>query len=276
MMRMNPQNTFSGRRPSGERNVCLVLLAFFLTVGSFVALSGTADAQPAYSCNGHCYAGIDWPNPVNGAETNISIVFITCGNCGGFVTNEMWVIGNYGNHACPIPNTPNVYLCWIEAGYSTWGVPNAHFSNSCIGPNGIANCYFWADNRPNGGYHEHPTANITQYGVYADFTIERNSTSSPTWDVYVNGGHYQSTSNNFPVSDIQIGEELYGTGGANSPYTLWTYNRWRSTRDNSWNFQGNSGSPIGPYNPPYGGWLHPPAGSSNGGGTFWACTTSNC
>jgi len=140
-----------------------ILLVLAIVLGGILLSVRSAEAHPLYSCTGHCYAYADWPNPVNGISTSIKVQFVTCGSCDGFVNNEMWYDGNYGDSACPIPNSSSHY-CWIEAGYSTWGNPNHHIAPSCTG--GVANCFFWADNRPNGGYHEHAVANITQYNVW--------------------------------------------------------------------------------------------------------------
>lgn len=252
-----------------------ILLALALALGGAVLSTRSAEAQPLYSCSGSCHAANYWLNPVNGASVSIMIRNVICGSCDGFVSNVLWYTGNYGDSACPIAGTSDHY-CWIETGYSTWGNPNHHVAPSCTG--GVANCFYWADNRPNGGYHEHAVANITQYDIPGAFSISRTSVNATNWDVVVFGSHYQSTSNHFGYSgkaSIQIGQELAGTSGASSPRVDFTNNAWLGTTSSSWQYQHADGTTPPPDKPPYGNWETPPHSSSTGG-DFCAARLSVC
>lgn len=253
-----------------RRYLLSILLICVLGPGGVMLSVPSAEAHPLYSCTGHCYAYVKWSNAVDGASTYISVEFITCGSCNGFVNNEIWYVGSSGTEACPSSG------CWVETGYSTWGNPNHHVAPSCTG--GVANCFFWAQDS-SAGYEEHATANITQYGVLAPAEIQRNSSNHNNWDVYINGYHYTALNNHFgyggTTAVIEIGEELYGTSGAASPRIDWEYNAWLGINGSNYQYQHANGNVPPPNNPPYGKWETPPSSSSIGG-DFCAATTNVC
>ncbi|MGB8347238.1 MAG: hypothetical protein WCD86_20290 [Ktedonobacteraceae bacterium] len=194
---------------------------------------------------------------------------IFCGSCDGFVINDMWLTDSYES-SCIDPSGGQSHNCWVEAGYTTYGTTDYHKSKPCVTP--PANCYYWADNRPGGGYHEHPIANVhssdygqglflqtyeTSYGV-GPFNIELG-TPSGTYNE-------QSTSNSMQPDTITIGQELFGTTGAGSNQSDYYYNEWDDLNTGVWHYQTGPGQKTSG-NPPYGFWTTPP-NCCNYGGDF--------
>ena len=72
---------------------------------------------------------------------------------------------------------------------------------------------------------------------------------------------------------IDIGQELIGTSGAQSPDTRWTDNRWVHFDGANYHFfyQARDGDFDIINNPPYAGWITPPSQSSTGGEWFATC-----
>lgn len=214
------------------------------------------------------------------------MVFITCGSCGGHVSNETW-LNDLNDSGCPLYGS-----CWIEAGYSTYG-PNADDNQySCV-KNAKVNCYFWADVRPNpyNAYHEHAVGNIPSgdYGGYAVFEIYLNlgvtdncsgvSVSNADWTVYIAGPsndswNQRSTCNKMTANDINTGEELAGSG-ADSPAALWIDNYWKDTTNNNWHSQTKNVTPQSD-NPPKAYWYVYPSQSGTGGELEACSPTSGC
>jgi len=171
-----------------ERIIYMLLLIVALIFGSFMLRTDTAyaaTAQPAYSCsNPHCYGIVQWGGPgfgkVDGSSTTEDVTYIQCGSCDGFVNNETWLADTTTNNCVDPDNPQNTHdACWVEAGYTTYGTNNHHKSPSCT--KAPANCYFWADNRPGGGYTEHPVAQVlgTDYGSGGLYLIiDRASSNS--------------------------------------------------------------------------------------------------
>ena len=216
----------------------------------------------SYSCNNHCYGENTWfPNynyNFEGVGTNIGVRGIWGGN--GVLTNEAW-LGSYGT---------NKSLYWIEAGYLEAG--------------GGPQEWFWADNRPGGGYHawfsgplnNDPGGN-SDYGHGAWVSIYRTSTS--TWHINVSGNRTgfsgNSASNTIYPDYINIGEELIGTSGANGPTAAYTYNEYQAPGSNYWYFFGRNhydNGYITGKNPPWSTWLNGQnPDNSNTGGVLGAC-----
>ncbi len=139
--------------------------------------------------------------------------------------------------------------------------------------------YFWADNRPNGGYYNHwNTLPSDNYGHHTRFKIKWLGSGS--WDVSVNplsssDGYWDSTStsNTIHLQDEELGSELIGS--SSSGYYLWvnttdwTNNEWADANVN-FHYQGgcssnctagsNGGAP-----PPYSQWGSVPNCCNNGG-----------
>jgi len=158
--------------------------------------------------------------------------------------------------------------CWIEIGYGTFA-PGTSPNPSC---NTYVVCYFWADNRPNGGYHEHDLEVVPSgdYGYLTDVYIWWQGASIWNVELSSNSGftyENQSKDNPFNPKYIRVGTELAGTTGASSYPANFDYNQWEE--NGNWQYQTNSGTvqqqwPIVAY------WLTPPA-SGNYGGDFYTC-----
>jgi hypothetical protein len=222
-----------------------------------------------------CFKHVNWTGAVLGSEVTINEGFVTCGTCDGFIDNEMWLIDTTSS----LCTSAQDGLCWVEAGYQTYTTNNATNGGgqpSCI-TNSAANCYFWADNRPgNGSFHEHVVANVpsSDYGNNTSFYIQQGSSPS-NWNVQIataSGNYYQGTStfNGMSPSDIEIGQELYGTDGAGANQTDFFYSEWADTQGHGFHYQTSPGT-ITTDQPPYGYWVDSPNDINNGGDFCTAC-----
>jgi hypothetical protein len=76
------------------------------------------------------------------------------------------------------------------------------------------NCYYWADNRPGGGYHEHPIAKVqsTDYGQGLFLQTYETSYGGGTFSVYFGAPSLSFTGysrdNTMLPDTITIGQEL--------------------------------------------------------------------
>jgi hypothetical protein len=230
-----------------------------------------------YSCgdpsSGHCYAEYEWyGGPISGGNTAITVVHIYAPDIyPDFMNNEMWV-AQTGAPACKNSQTGNQPNCWIEMGYQNLftGTSNSD--------------YFWADNRPNGGYHAHDLGQVPagDYGYSAWVTIWQ--IASNEWEAAISSqtAYYTgySTSSQPSANLINAGTELAGSGtvppeAVQAPRADFTFNEWRDT-GGVWHYQDyhyyQSGSGFhfrGGAPPPHGVDLSDPAGSSNYGGDFY-------
>lgn len=97
--------------------------------------------------------------------------------------------------------------------------------------------------------------------------------SSSSWDVRLSSSNYYSdntsTSNAMTPGHFLVGQELYGTSGANAPYAYFTVNEYEDT-SNNWHYFNWDGS-LQYNNPPWVGYQQPPSQSSTGGSIFTNC-----
>ena len=101
---------------------------------------------------------------------------------------------------------------WVEAGYATYSSAFSHTVQ-----------YFWADQRPSGGYNEHPLSSVASgdYGFPTYFNILYVGSNQYRVSIqgYTSGSHqYYSTNNTMQPTLIQMGQELAGSGSASAPY----------------------------------------------------------
>ncbi len=263
-----------------KRLLVALVIAISIVSPSLLNSGVTARAQSLDNCtNGdYCYEIVNWPNTVTGTATEIEVEFITCGYCSGHLSNETWL-------------TASNCGCWIETGYSTYGPNSGDNKYSCSKDNRV-NCYFWADERPNGGgYDEHAKGSIPNqgYGNFASFEIYLNQgvkdycggqwVSNADWTIDIDGpsnDHWdglKSTCNQITAGSIQTGEELENSGAA-SPATLFIDNQWQDLPTYNWTFQANNGTNNKSDNPPKGYWYIYPTNSNTGG--EWEACTSGC
>lgn len=241
-----------------------VILAFSIFfISSFMLSSKASAIQLSVSCgNGttdDCHAITDWPGHVTGADAELTVRGVNVGTI--FVTHEMWMVDSNANglEDCrPLSNSPNGN-CWVEAGYTAQGSQSPY-------PN--TERWFWADVRPGYRYSEHDNPvgplqsgdyghNVYIYIFHALHNPQKLSFcpyQANEWCIYIQGSATSMTgisginnSNSMYSTDINIGIEYVGTGGY-SPPASFTYNRWQSSRDDSLNYQQNSGEPS--YHPP--------------------------
>ena len=267
-MRKTMQQAFPIRFALGISLVVLLVAQVFLYTGTAVAHGSHA----AYSCgnesSGHCYGTNDWFGPsgsyLGGGRTDIVVVTDSCSGCSSsLVSTEMWVYDNTSGETQYCLSGE----CWIETGF----VANTSICN----PNGWTECYFWADNRANGGFHVWAlTLPSDNYGHHTRFKIKNLDNSD--WYISVNplassdGGFTgYSTSNTMYPQDEQMGQELGGTGGVTAPSTDFTNNEWADNLDNYY-YQTKAGCSHTPnhcfaYDPPYTNWYSTPNCCNNGG-----------
>ena len=275
---LHPRKTGVYTSPEGRIAIVFALVMSLLTAS---LIFYTQDARAAqYSCyNPHCYGGWDWNGPtnpsyLNGSETQIYITTLMCptNTCDGSIDNEMWLV----DYACNYGRA----TCWVEAGYSTY-LPND--LNDCI-LNSNVRCYFWAEERPDGTYAEHTPngVRINSYDHYTKFSIVRSADYDSLWNVTITplagtDGPFSGQSHNNTIypHDIQIGQELFGTGGASAPDAYFIGNR-QLIKNSSWAYQHNrNGSPLNNPGPTTSYWYVYPDQDSTGG-LFVTCTLSAC
>ncbi len=185
-----------------------------------------------------------------------------CWDPGYFVLNDLWV-QDTTHHVSQCGAGGGV--CWVEAGYISY---NPTSTSSAV-------WYVWADLRPNSTFFKHFIAQVPSGDIGKSAAMNINYQGSNKWQVISStpsGVYYNySTANTMTADDINIGQELYGTGGASAPTAHFTYNYWIDT-SGAYHFQtGWSSSGIHVYNPPYGGWTTYPSPSGTGGNWHTSC-----
>ncbi len=181
-----------------------ILLAALALVGASAALPQTA---LAYTCStsssSHCYALAIWVNSAanEGIYTNI---YSSCLNgpndTVNFADEEMWEATD---------NSSNLGY-WVETGLS-YGELNGQARG---GP-----YWFWADNRPGGGYHEHYVGTRSLNTSYETEIIYAGSNS---WWVWQGTSHVGTSTSNPPYSlsmetGIETTSNSYNIVGQSSP-----------------------------------------------------------
>lgn len=247
--------------------------------------SGVAVAHgshAAYSCSGHCYGVNDWYGPsgsfLGGGRTDITVESMTCSSCdsGAEISNEMWIQDNTSSqrYSC------NYSVCWVEVGYEA-----TNASDNCVSGS-WAQCYFWADNRPSGGYHFWPSQLPSDnYSHHTRFKVKIYDTTPGcgwTWYASINplassdGGstNYSTCNTMYPQNEL-MGSELAGTTGVSVNTADFVNNQWANSSLNFY-YQTNGGCESGYTNcsnasPPYDQWYSSP-NCCNSGGDFQTWT----
>ncbi len=259
---------------------------------STALIAGTLHRPPpahasGYSCaTTHCYGIIQWGGGTAGESTQILVTSLSPGD--GFVTNETWFNEEAGpGSGCPLDGDPN-YGCWVETGVGIGQLYDVYCN---------ADCYFWADERPCNGCQNSfmlhfmgyaPTADMgqrTTFQVVVDppcggcgwsgdcpgneFGVTVTGSSGDTFSGL-------STANGMQPSNIQLGMELYGTGGAASSPSLYAYNQYFSTNGLHY-YQTNDGHVIAPDPPVQALWDYPPSSNRYPGGVWQtSCPSGGC
>lgn len=238
----------------------LALLFVFLAPFLFHQVGGVrAIPQISYNCvnnpqsqSGHCYGVQSWGG-ANGADTRITLHAISGGN--DFVNNEMWLQTSGATY-------------WVEAGVK---------SDYSFFP-ADSSVFFWADNRPGGGYSEHYSVTLTSGDYSKPNTLTRITRSGTSnWNVSVNDGYTSltgtSTNNNITIGNINIGE-VSGNANASAPVNHFTNNRWLN--GSNFQYQNNDGVGTKIISPVSAGWTTDPLHSSTGGDWHTCITGSGC
>lgn len=243
----------------GSAFILALLLIALAPLLSYAIHSVQAASQNSYNCetnshsgSGHCY-GVQFWGGANGADTRITLHAISGGN--GFANNELWLITSGATY-------------WVEAGVK---------SNYDFFP-ADSSVFFWADNRPGGGYAEHYSTTLTGGDYSKPNTLTRITRSgSSNWNVSVNDGYTSltgtSTNNNITIGDIEMGMEVYGNANAAAPVNHFTNNRWWN---GNFNYQTNDGVGTSVFSPVSAGWTTEPIYSSTGGDWYTCIPGSGC
>jgi hypothetical protein len=240
---------------------------------SAVAVPGFAQS---YSCpddnNGHCYGIVRFfaPGPpgtvgqFTGYATDVSIVPLNGGN--GEINDEMWM-GQFNNPACP---GLNGNICWVEVGLSAGA--NA---GGCSIPNNQTH-FFWADNRPNGGFvcHDMGPVQAGDFGKRAWLIIWNSSVQLQPNSFVAQAGPPTgilgglSTNNSMQPDHVDMGMELEGSSGANGPPAEFSANQFSQNPKPALGFQflkfNGTVLKLGK-NPPTAFWSSLPSSSGFGG-----------
>ena len=248
-----------------RQKLCALLIFVF---GAFcVSLS----AQSSYSCgngqSGHCYGETTWRQAGEyfGVWSDQWPARMECNSCGGFTTDEAWLVDDSDTCA-----KSHFRECWVEVGlYRSGGESNAH--------------YFWADGRPSGSFNLHIMGDEKfDSTVYHYVILKDGRGGDGIYQVQVYDDSlqtfYAGTSKNnkmFPHR-ISIGEELAGKHGAWADFTLHTSNTWATQpMGNDWIYWGQPQTTLGSVqnsDPPLGAWwVQPDSGSNQGGAFATAC-----
>lgn len=116
---------------------------------------------------------------------------------GGHISEEMWT--STGSSS---------FGYWVEVGYA-YGPVGGH--------NGADAKWFWADNRPGGGYHEHVPSNVAEPSTFLNqnVSVATSYAGSNVWNVYIGGTSVgTSTGNPGPSDALQVGLEVYSDSTA--------------------------------------------------------------
>jgi hypothetical protein len=234
----------------------VVLLALTLFAASpFAAL--------AYDCvDPHCYNVIQWTGLTPGAHTYIWSVNPMHGGATSYdeIDNEQWLVDD-----APDCNNAGFSVCWVEAGFGTFGPSQAPL-------------FFYASRVNHGVYSETPLsasypANtytlVELYSARADgfFTIHLDNANSNVHDYFT---VYSVDTN---PDKILIGSELLGTSGSTSgQFDYWVLNQYAGLGP-TWYYQFSDGAINADHrDPPSGNWSVLP--SSNDpiwqGGVFYS------
>lgn len=236
---------------------------------------GLANPKPAaaFDCGApHCYGIASWSEQPEyfGAYTDATQVEMSClaPTC-GFIDDEVWLIDN---HTAGCPTNP-FGLCWIETGtILNWWNSRPNF--------------FWANAVPGIAlvFAAHFLGNADQPGTVDHYMIikEGRNNARATYQIWVyNDSHstlYNATTggNDIVPKRIDIGQELFGTGGAvagpaNFERNIWAVQPLGSEFVFWYNAQSDDGG-VTSGNPPFGSWTIHPSSPGPEGGRF----TTHC
>jgi hypothetical protein len=212
------------RRAAGAATVSVLIAA--AVVASGVGSGNTAQAAPGPGNCGtlsdfstHCYAAAaqgtrasSLPVYMSGVGADLEVDCLAVANdADEFANWEMWISTNDTD-----PNSTADSGYWVEEGYTAGTVYDARGNYAGFQ-------WFWADNRPGGGYNEHFIQWATAYQYKnVTFTYE----GGPNWGVYLGGTLVgQSIDNGAYAGGTEIGAEMAvdGNGQTHAHAQNWQY-----------------------------------------------------
>jgi hypothetical protein len=160
------------------RRLLVPLFVVLLLMGSTVVAGERAWACSS-SSGDHCYGLATWAKSAHGAQATIrvSCIWSPDGGGTGFITDELWVLGNGG---------------WIEQGMIYGNTYNSRY-------------WFWADNRPDWPFSYHPEFALSD-SLNTDYkaTITHEGTGSSTWFLDRNGVWIGTSTDNFTSATTRM------------------------------------------------------------------------
>ena len=233
-----------------KTRIKLLKLQVFTTTCTTVLLllspfTASVSAASGYSCSpNHCYGelyAVDTTQyPITGVQTSLSVTPIT--GTSGYLTNEIWLLNKTNGS-------------WIEAGL----IKGAGTQD-----------WFWASWDPS-GWHIYYSNSLgpNDFNHNATITIA-NVSGTTTWNVSIIGNQTsfsgQAVNSLDSAASIQVGAELYGTGGLSEHTAHFTRNQW-ITGGTAYQYLPNQGPPydiVTSGNPPY-AWMAKSLSDGQGG-----------
>jgi hypothetical protein len=196
-----------------------------LLAATLVAVDAAkAPGYSGYKCGSHCYGINTWTSSAQyfGARTDISIARLSCdaSTCapGGLISDEMWLVDQTSSSCTQGQDG----ACWVEIGY----IDDYAASKT------LSQTFFWADERPNQpfGFELFQDVPDNAFGTTDHFVIINDQHITPAgflvWLYNDSGTLFQGTSNDNAMmgTQIEIGQELYGTQGASAQTATFSNN----------------------------------------------------
>lgn len=217
------------------RQVAAIALAGALGtigVGLPAAPALAATCTPA----SHCYGEVEWTSAeqVYGISETLNVSCLGPMNAPtsrNFVTEEQWLttaentVGNY----------------WVELGMA-YGAPQ-----------GSSRYFFWADQRPGGGYHEHDLSISANF--HQDYGDEIEYAGNNSWTVSRDGTVLGTSTHNIgPSYSANTGEELTANTGEAAATMSDLTHKHPAPGGPAWIADWPGGS-VSTADPPYGSWI---------------------
>lgn len=220
--------------PSG-RSVRRIALAAALVVAAAVA-AGLAPAAASASCGSDCHGATRW-DPATSNNGEIATIDTSSLSVSNACTQTAYSTSWEGTDSAG-------FTYWIEEGIHV----GVHYNGTC----GSGDQFYWADNRPSGGYNEHyPGGSV---GFNTDYAFKILYDGSSQWEIDRNGSNIgYSTSNPCCSTAMQAGAESHqdtvtesGEAHGLQKYVSgsWSYNWTNAGVYNPEGFFSMSGNPV--------------------------------
>jgi hypothetical protein len=221
------------RISSRKGRAVAVAVAASGAVAIAVGGSSTANAQAA---NGHWYSVAGSTSAGIGARSTVYISgnsYAYDAPTGGFIEQTLWQGSGGGN--------------WTEVGWT----------QGWQGSRGVY--WYWADQRPGGGYNEHLIGGAGPLYSYHDLDITRSATITSQWVVSIDGSGYGLSTGNGSAADTAESGLESTSNLSNMDVTSASNLQWKNA-SGTWNSGWGNNTAVFP----------PATGSWKTVGTFWA------